>query len=159
MKKLIAVLPLLLLQGCLYPGYGGYGGYSNGAWSNYDPTYDWGYSGYDRPYNAGAYQVPRYQAPVYQAPAVYPAPVYQAAPAPIYPAPTAPAYDAPSYQTPSTYHSGRSDPSYSSGPAYGADPSYGPNGPSIAPATGGYGYGYGGYAPDYYSTWYGAPGY
>jgi hypothetical protein len=54
MRKLIALLPLLLLGACADPAY------SPGAWANYDGTYDWGFSGYDRPYNAGAYATPAY---------------------------------------------------------------------------------------------------
>lgn len=54
MKKLIALLPLLLLAGCADPYY------SPGAWANYDPTYDWGFSGYERPIIPQAYDAPVY---------------------------------------------------------------------------------------------------
>lgn len=59
MKKLIALLPLLLLAACADPAY------SPGAWANYDGTYDWGFSGYERPYAAAAYAAPVYYPPSY----------------------------------------------------------------------------------------------
>ena len=67
MKKLIALLPLLLLGACADPGY------SPGAWANYDPSYDWGYSGYQRPIIPQAYNGP-YMGP----PPVYPGSGYAA---------------------------------------------------------------------------------
>jgi len=65
MKKLIALLPLLLLGACADPGY------SPGAWAGYDPGYDWGYSGYQRPIIPEAYNGP-YMGP----PPVYPGSAY-----------------------------------------------------------------------------------
>jgi hypothetical protein len=106
MKRLLALLPLLLLGACADYGY------SPGAWAGYDGTYDWGYSGYQRPVGPGDFDGPVYQ---YQAPAYYP---------------QAYAYPAPSYGP----------------PAYGPQ-SYGPPG------------GHGGYAPDYYGSYYEGPGY
>lgn len=91
MKKLIALLPLLLLGACAAPFY------SPGAWANYDPTYDWGYSGYERPI----------------VPQAYNAPVY-------YPQPEYPAY---AYGPPVNYGRGNYAPAYDGtwyeGPGYG----------------------------------------
>lgn len=93
MKKLIALLPLLWLGACADPGY------SPGAWAGYDPTYDWGYSGYQRPVTPGDYYGP-YAGP----PPVYPGSGY-------YP----PAYN---YGPRYGYAPGYSD-SYYEGPGYG----------------------------------------
>jgi hypothetical protein len=65
MKKLVALLPLLLLGACADPAY------SPGAWANYDGTYDWGFSGYDRPYNPGAYAAPQAYYPQTYYPQAY----------------------------------------------------------------------------------------
>lgn len=73
MRKILIAAALcglaVSLSGCVVP--------SGGAWANYDPTYDWGYSGYDRPINYDAYRMPAsysYPPPQYYGPQSYYAP-------------------------------------------------------------------------------------
>ncbi len=128
MKRPAAILALTLLlplAGCVTPYYGP----SQGAWANYDPDYDWGYDGYDRPVNYASdapYGPPDYAGPPAYGPQPVPYPAYQRyAPAyssyapPVYAPMPAPAYGpAPAYVA-TTYYYPAGTATYYQGPGYG----------------------------------------